>query len=390
MMSGFPFMPHKVTGLEGNDRDGQFITLDGFLAVADMVKDHAAGSAEAKTDWSQPIRMTAAEAETGWRFVPHVTEIETDSHSDELTVSPPRPMTMRERREAAEYLPHPEDMTLPPEWTMLGIQERAKIFQERNTMLQDQLRDSEELRENQAKLIDRLHDDVGAQILRADRERQARMLDNARYDEISYKHEQEIEQLKRELADWSKESTQLIAWGDNLIAVNEELRSRFDDLFADANAQVMDLRDQHLADVREIVGLRKGVATLNKNDEKLRAELKDAQSRIPTATELERICQSTIDEAGSSKDEEIVRLTQRSKNDSATISVLRQELSRVDHELVLYRKRFNALHIAVREVYYSAHWHPDRHIDGGDLLLWEYLRDAAGFPKGDGPKPISG
>lgn len=40
---------------------------------------------------------------------------------------------------------------------------------------------------------------------------------------------------------------------------------------------------------------------------------------------------------------------------------------------------------AVRAVYYSAHWTPDRDVDAG--ALWTELRDAAGFEEGKAPTP---
>lgn len=40
---------------------------------------------------------------------------------------------------------------------------------------------------------------------------------------------------------------------------------------------------------------------------------------------------------------------------------------------------------AVRRLYYSAHWTPDRPVDAGEL--WTTVRDAAGFPSGNSPVP---
>lgn len=42
---------------------------------------------------------------------------------------------------------------------------------------------------------------------------------------------------------------------------------------------------------------------------------------------------------------------------------------------------------AVRNLYYSAHWTPDRPVDSEKL--WTAVRDAAGFPKGNSPKALS-
>ena len=41
---------------------------------------------------------------------------------------------------------------------------------------------------------------------------------------------------------------------------------------------------------------------------------------------------------------------------------------------------------AVRALYYSAHWTPDRPVDV--VKLWTDVRDAAGFPKGNSPKEL--
>jgi len=41
---------------------------------------------------------------------------------------------------------------------------------------------------------------------------------------------------------------------------------------------------------------------------------------------------------------------------------------------------------AVRNLYYAAHWTPDRPVDS--IKLWEDLRDAFGFTPGHAPKPF--
>ncbi|HYE72609.1 MAG TPA: hypothetical protein VEF04_04725 [Blastocatellia bacterium] len=48
-------------------------------------------------------------------------------------------------------------------------------------------------------------------------------------------------------------------------------------------------------------------------------------------------------------------------------------------------KERDALREAVRNVYYAAHWTPDRQCDA--VMLWTELRDAAGFEQGQAPKP---
>lgn len=42
--------------------------------------------------------------------------------------------------------------------------------------------------------------------------------------------------------------------------------------------------------------------------------------------------------------------------------------------------------LAVRNLYYAAVWHADRPVD--EAALWIAVRDAAGFPTGESPKPI--
>jgi len=44
---------------------------------------------------------------------------------------------------------------------------------------------------------------------------------------------------------------------------------------------------------------------------------------------------------------------------------------------------FPNLRDAVRRLYYSAHWTPDRPVDSAEL--WTAVRDAAGFPHGNAP-----
>ena len=43
---------------------------------------------------------------------------------------------------------------------------------------------------------------------------------------------------------------------------------------------------------------------------------------------------------------------------------------------------------AVRDLYYAAHWSPDRPLNN-EVELWEELREAAGFTKGGAPEPRS-
>jgi hypothetical protein len=47
---------------------------------------------------------------------------------------------------------------------------------------------------------------------------------------------------------------------------------------------------------------------------------------------------------------------------------------------------FDKLKYAVRNLYYSAHWTPDRPVDA--VELWTAVRDAAGFPEGQSPKEL--
>ena len=42
---------------------------------------------------------------------------------------------------------------------------------------------------------------------------------------------------------------------------------------------------------------------------------------------------------------------------------------------------------AVRDLYYSAHWIPDRDVNA--KRLWENVRDAAGFDRGNAPQPTT-
>lgn len=51
----------------------------------------------------------------------------------------------------------------------------------------------------------------------------------------------------------------------------------------------------------------------------------------------------------------------------------------------MYQEKYDKLKEAVRNLYYAAHWSPDRPVD--DAKLWEAVRDAAGFDKGNAPKP---
>jgi len=44
------------------------------------------------------------------------------------------------------------------------------------------------------------------------------------------------------------------------------------------------------------------------------------------------------------------------------------------------------LHETIKKLYYAAHWTPDRPVDAEKL--WTDLRDAAGLPRGNSPKPI--
>ena len=47
--------------------------------------------------------------------------------------------------------------------------------------------------------------------------------------------------------------------------------------------------------------------------------------------------------------------------------------------------KFERLREAVKELYYAAHWTPDRECD--DAALWTAVRDAAGLEPGGAPKP---
>lgn len=61
------------------------------------------------------------------------------------------------------------------------------------------------------------------------------------------------------------------------------------------------------------------------------------------------------------------------------------EVEREDEEIVTNEAQLDLLMKAVRRLYYSAHWTPDRPVDSAEL--WTAVRDAAGFPKGNSPKP---
>src|SRR5271167_4622512 len=50
------------------------------------------------------------------------------------------------------------------------------------------------------------------------------------------------------------------------------------------------------------------------------------------------------------------------------------------------QQSFETLRNAVRNLYYSAHWTPDRPVDV--VKLWTDVRDAAGFKHGGSPKEI--
>lgn len=50
------------------------------------------------------------------------------------------------------------------------------------------------------------------------------------------------------------------------------------------------------------------------------------------------------------------------------------------------RDRFIVLRDAVRNLYYGAHWTPDRPVDAAER--WTAVRDACGFPKGGSPKEL--
>src|SRR5579863_4751438 len=47
---------------------------------------------------------------------------------------------------------------------------------------------------------------------------------------------------------------------------------------------------------------------------------------------------------------------------------------------------FDILKDAVKNLYYSAVWHPDRPVD--EQALWTAVRDAAGFTPGRSPEPV--
>jgi len=55
-------------------------------------------------------------------------------------------------------------------------------------------------------------------------------------------------------------------------------------------------------------------------------------------------------------------------------------MSQVTNREELWKARFLALETAARELYYAAHWYPDRECDANDL--WMNLRDAIGLPPG--------
>jgi hypothetical protein len=50
------------------------------------------------------------------------------------------------------------------------------------------------------------------------------------------------------------------------------------------------------------------------------------------------------------------------------------------------KQSFETLRNAVRNLYYAAHWTPDRPVDA--VQLWTAVRDAAGFPTGNSPKAL--
>ena len=57
-----------------------------------------------------------------------------------------------------------------------------------------------------------------------------------------------------------------------------------------------------------------------------------------------------------------------------------------DEELIITQlTQLELLMKAVRRLYYSAHWTPDRPVDSEEL--WTDVREAAGFPKGNSPEP---
>ncbi len=49
-----------------------------------------------------------------------------------------------------------------------------------------------------------------------------------------------------------------------------------------------------------------------------------------------------------------------------------------------YKEKYEKLQEALKELYYSAHWIPDRNVD--DYKLWTAVRDAAGFEPGQTEK----
>jgi len=70
-----------------------------------------------------------------------------------------------------------------------------------------------------------------------------------------------------------------------------------------------------------------------------------------------------------------------------TPEIAMKYLSHGDQQIAELARAYLHLWGAVRDVYYSAHWTPDRSCN--DVELWTVVRDAAGFPPGFSPKPIS-
>ena len=80
--------------------------------------------------------------------------------------------------------------------------------------------------------------------------------------------------------------------------------------------------------------------------------------------------------------EELVKAVEDSVYDSRAV---RDALLAVEIETM---RHFTRLRDAVQEIYYAAHWAPDRAVDDEDGL-WERLRDAAGFKPGLAPSNSS-
>lgn len=73
-------------------------------------------------------------------------------------------------------------------------------------------------------------------------------------------------------------------------------------------------------------------------------------------------------------------------NSFITISLMQDRIDFEKAHAQELMELLNNLIEAVGNVYYAAHWSPDRKLDVDAEELWENLRDAAGLPPGFSPK----